>query len=129
MRGKRWDLQLGETLHLLHFEHGRLRKKDRLLLMDGEPLEPLKWRHYDGKTPVTEYPFAYGKHRFTVLVRYIKTRPSYDLLMDGISLDTGRSVDIIGLSDPKTKKAKFLEYAMYIGLVILLRILMEFFAR
>lgn len=128
MRGKRWDLQLGDTLHLLHFEHGRFWKRNRKLLVDGEPAQPLTWRVYDGKTPVTEYPFIVNDLPLTVVVRYLQGKPCYDLLLNGISVETGQPVDLLALSTPKTKMDKLKEYLLYAAIVVVWRVAMEFFA-
>jgi hypothetical protein len=129
MGSKRWDLQLGETLHLLHFQHGRYLRRNRRLLVDGQPVEANRWRSYQGKTPVVEYPFSFHGHTLTIVIRYVRGKPVYDLLLNGISAEKGRPLDLAGLAIPRTKMERFLEYALYVVLVILLRILMEILAR
>jgi hypothetical protein len=129
MRQKRWDLQLGETLHILHFERGRYRRASRQLLVDGQPAEALPWVCYPGRTPVVAYPFVFQGITLTVVVHFVRGKPSYDLLLDGISMEYNRPLDLQSLAQPKSKKDKFLEYGLYVALVIALRILMEYLAR
>lgn len=127
MRQKRWDLQLDNKLHIIEFEHGRLIKKHRRLLVDGEPAEPENWRVYSGKSIVTEYLFRWKDHLLTVVIRQQKRRKTFDLLLDGVSIESGRTLDLLSLSEPKSKKDKIKEALFWITLFIVWRIVVGLF--
>lgn len=128
MRSKCWEFQLGDTLHNVEFSHGRFFKKERQLLVDGEPAVAEKWRIYYGKTPVTEYPFTWNGHKLTVVIHNVKRAKTFDLFLDGISQENGRALqDLAIMSTPKTKKEKIREFLIILGVYLLWRILVGLF--
>lgn len=129
MKGKRWDLQLNDTLHTVEFTHGRLIKKHRKLLVDGEAAAPEKWRVYIGRTPVTEYPFTWNGHTFTVVVHAAaRNTVAYDLFADKKSVESGKTFpDLEAMAQPKSRAEKVKETLFIIALVIVWRILIVLF--
>jgi hypothetical protein len=127
MKEKRWDLELNGKLHLIEFAHGRVFKKKRRLLVDGIAAKPLNWRTYLGKTPVTEYPFAYNGHTLTVVLHHANRTITYDLLLDGISVENEQTPDFVAMSQPKSKREKVKETLIIIAIYLLWRLSVHFF--
>lgn len=128
MRSKCWEFQLGDTLHNVEFSHGRFLKKHRQLLVDGEPAVAKKWRIFYGKTPVTEYFFTWQGHTLTVVIQHVKRAKTFDLFLDGISLEHGTiAPDLAALSSPKSKAEKLRELLLILVVYLLWRILVGLF--
>lgn len=129
MRQKSWDLQIGETLHIVRFEHGRFLKKHRTLQIDGHEAIPENWRVYSGKNTVLEFPFRWRSYSLTVIKIIHKRKTEFDLLLDGVSVETGGKPDLLALSEPKTTWEKVKDVIFWLALIVLWRISVSLFFR
>lgn len=90
-RKKIWWLDPDGPMHRVELEHKGLSNKKRILV-DGELIleTGFSFEHRDG-----QHPFTIAEHRCALFIRETAgDLYQYDLILDGISLETGEGVDV-----------------------------------
>lgn len=96
MAGKQWNLQIDGQPWAIAFEHSTLTDK-RSLQVNGEKIKPTKGSGnlFDAGAEVH---FPVGSHACVVLIKTGGMTAAYELVIDGVSAETGQPVDVAAVA-------------------------------
>jgi hypothetical protein len=97
---KSWTIELGGTQHTIELEHNSITGK-RTIRLDGNPVEQSSKFNDTGGT----YKIPINGSTCTVLIKTNGITYSYDCLLDGVSVETGKEVQAPPPSAPIPKWA------------------------
>lgn len=84
MAKKIWIIKLDDVEHKIELEHGSVSGK-RIIYLDGKVIEYIRYNIFDKGS---KHYFIINNHRCVVLINS-EFKFSYDLIIDGISAETG----------------------------------------